>query len=88
MREISWSTAKTGQLLKKDSAPWSKYIDYRIVHSLVLPEIRKIVRDRINNVRNNFELLNLNIQLLCKKSTQLSVIILCNMFRPFKLSPG
>jgi hypothetical protein len=25
MRGISWLAAKTGQLLKKDSAPWSKY---------------------------------------------------------------
>jgi hypothetical protein len=24
MRGISWLAAKTGQLLKKDSAPWSK----------------------------------------------------------------
>jgi hypothetical protein len=26
MRGISWLAAKTGKLLKKDSAPWSKYI--------------------------------------------------------------
>jgi hypothetical protein len=26
MRGISWLAAKTGQLLKRDSAPWSKYI--------------------------------------------------------------
>jgi hypothetical protein len=28
MRGISWLAAKTGQLLKKDSAPWSKYSKY------------------------------------------------------------
>jgi hypothetical protein len=26
MRGISWLAAKTGQFLKKDSAPWSKYV--------------------------------------------------------------
>jgi hypothetical protein len=26
MRRISWLAAKTGQLLKKDSAPWSKLV--------------------------------------------------------------
>jgi hypothetical protein len=26
MRGISWLAAKTGQLLKKDSAPWSKKV--------------------------------------------------------------
>jgi hypothetical protein len=32
MRGISWLAAKTGQLFKKDSAPWSKYI-YSTVRS-------------------------------------------------------
>jgi hypothetical protein len=26
MRGISWLAAKTGQLLKRDCAPWSKYV--------------------------------------------------------------
>jgi hypothetical protein len=29
MRGIFWLAAKTGQLLKKDSAPWSKYNEWR-----------------------------------------------------------
>jgi hypothetical protein len=28
MQGISWLAAKTGQLLKKDSAPWSKQVSY------------------------------------------------------------
>jgi hypothetical protein len=29
MRGISWLAAKTGQILKKDSAPWSKYVSIK-----------------------------------------------------------
>jgi hypothetical protein len=36
MRGISWLAAKTGQLLKKDSAPWSKYNVIRVYIQLTI----------------------------------------------------
>jgi hypothetical protein len=47
MRGISWLAAKTGQLLKKDSAPWSKYgirLGEGGRHELVIVSIASSVR--------------------------------------------
>jgi hypothetical protein len=35
MRGISWLAATTGQLLKKDSAPWSKFLYDKLHHSFI-----------------------------------------------------
>jgi hypothetical protein len=37
MRGISWLAAKTGQLLKRDTAPWSRYMVYMNATMITTP---------------------------------------------------